>query len=217
MTQRQHCASWDLIEMPNATRPRSLTVIVNTLKPNNMGGPTLYREEYADKAYNLCLLGATDKELAAVFGVGTVTINNWAKAHDDFGMAIALGGVHADAKVARSMYDRATGYTYTEIHPIKIKIGQYEERVEMIEVERHVPADPMAGKFWLTNRQKHLWVEASKIEHSGSIETGEKPVDEMSDDELFAWIEDARKAFTVNENVIDVLDVANVLNELGFD
>ena len=35
----------------------------------NKGGlPSAHREEYIEQAYELCLLGATDKELAFFFG-----------------------------------------------------------------------------------------------------------------------------------------------------
>ena len=33
---------------------------------NKGGRPTKYKEEYAEQAYKLCLLGATDKELSEI-------------------------------------------------------------------------------------------------------------------------------------------------------
>lgn len=41
------------------------------------GRPTLYREEYAEQARKLCLLGTTDAELADFFNVAVDTINEW--------------------------------------------------------------------------------------------------------------------------------------------
>ncbi|MCO6427131.1 hypothetical protein [Nitrosomonas communis] len=39
--------------------------VKKTIKEANpVGRPTLYREVYAEQAYRLCLLGATDEELA---------------------------------------------------------------------------------------------------------------------------------------------------------
>lgn len=188
-------------------RLRGILVIPGTRDAR--GAESTYRDEYAAEALSLCLLGATDKELAAIFRVGTTTINAWARTHEEFGLAIALGGARADAKVAHSMYQRATGYTYIEVLPIKVKTGQFEERVEMVEVERHVPADVTAGKFWLINRQKDHWADASKIEHSGQIDTGEKRVEDMSDDELFAKIEEAKRLVIDHDNVIDLQEQVN--------
>jgi hypothetical protein len=188
-------------------RLRGIMVIANTR--DTRGALSEYKPEYAAEALSLCLLGATDKELAGIFGCGTNTINRWAREHDDFGMAIALGGARADAKVAHSMYQRATGYSYIEILPIKVKTGQYTETVEMVEVERHVPADVTAGKFWLINRQKDHWADASKIEHSGEINSGEKRVEDMSDDELFAKIEEAKNLVIDQASVIDLEEHVN--------
>ena len=39
------------------------------------GRPTKYKEEYAEQAYKLCLLGAKDKEMADFFQVSLSTLN----------------------------------------------------------------------------------------------------------------------------------------------
>lgn len=198
-----------------AGRKRSLTII--TAHVDKGGHQTLYRPEFVEQAYNLCLLGAGDKELAKVFGVTASAISKWAKAHEEFAAAIVVGGVHADAKIARSGFERANGYTYTESVAIKVKTGQYSEEVQIVKVEKHVPGDPTLIKFWLTNRQKDLWAESSKIEHSGSIDVTEKPVDEMTDDELFAKIEEAKRSFEISADVLDVIDVSDAMKDMGFD
>ncbi|SDY78195.1 hypothetical protein [Nitrosomonas sp. Nm33] len=48
-------------------------MIRNQKKPT--GRPTSYRPEYAEQAYKLCLLGATDKQLAEFFNVVESTIS----------------------------------------------------------------------------------------------------------------------------------------------
>lgn len=48
------------------------------LKTKHAGGrPSKYREEYADQARKLCLLGATDADLASFFEVNEDTVNEW--------------------------------------------------------------------------------------------------------------------------------------------
>jgi hypothetical protein len=74
------------------------------------GAPTKYKKEYDDLAYNYCLLGATDDQLAEFFGTVQKTINNWKKRHKGFLQAIKAGKEEADAKVAQSLFHRANGY-----------------------------------------------------------------------------------------------------------
>ena len=42
-----------------------------------IGRPSAYKTEYVDKAYKLCLLGATDKQMADISGVAESTFNLW--------------------------------------------------------------------------------------------------------------------------------------------
>ena len=67
------------------------------------GRPTAYREEYAEQARKLCLLGATNAELADFFDVTTQTINNWATRHKPFFDARKEGKDAADARVEQSL------------------------------------------------------------------------------------------------------------------
>ena len=43
-----------------------------------------YKPEYVEQARQLCLLGATDKQLAEFFNVSTVTLNKWKKDYPEF-------------------------------------------------------------------------------------------------------------------------------------
>jgi hypothetical protein len=56
--------------------------------------------------------------------------------------------VTADAKVAHSLYQRATGF---EITVEKVVDGEIKPAKEFI------PGDPGAQKLWLTNRQREIW------------------------------------------------------------
>lgn len=127
------------------------------------GRPTDYQPEYAEQAAKLCLLGATDDELADFFGVHRSTIYRWKHIHDEFCDAIKSGKEKADERVERSLYQKATGYNYTEQQAIKVKLEQHKEQVEVVDVERHAPADTTAAIFWLKNRRRDQW--RDKIDH----------------------------------------------------
>lgn len=135
------------------------------------GRPTKYREEYAEQATTLCLLGATDAILAEFFGVSEQTINNWKGKHPEFLEALKAGKLQADLEVANSLYQKAVGAEWVEEQAIKLKRVQYEngkrvleeERVEIVEVTRRAPPDTTAQIFWLKNRRPGEW--RDKIDH----------------------------------------------------
>lgn len=56
-----------------------------------------YKAEYDELAYNYCLLGATDAQLANFFGVKEQTINNWKNKHKSFFESLKKGKDSADA------------------------------------------------------------------------------------------------------------------------
>lgn len=127
-----------------------------------MGRPTDYKEEYDEQAYKLCLLGATDKELADFFGVTEQTVNNWKHAQPSFFESITRGKLSADALVAESLFKRANGYT----HPAE-KIMVVAGQVERVQYLEHYPPDTPAASLWLRNRQPEKWRDKIDHEHSG--------------------------------------------------
>jgi hypothetical protein len=125
------------------------------------GRKSLYREEYADQAFKLCLLGATDEELADFFGVATATIYNWKNEHPAFLEATIAGKIKADAEVAHSLYRSATGHELTAEKLMKKDDGTFEA----IRYKRYIPGDPSAAFKWLANRRRQNWTDTQKVEH----------------------------------------------------
>jgi hypothetical protein len=130
------------------------------------GRPTKYKDEYCEQVLKLCLLGATDKEIADFFEVDEATINRWKLAHPEFCESIKRGKIIADAEVARSLHKRALGYQYKEI--TYEKIGPKDEIMEVGEngletieadlykkkvVVKELPGDVAAQNIWLKNRR----------------------------------------------------------------
>lgn len=144
-------------------------VSADTREPKSVGRPTEYDPAYSKQVEKLCELGATDEEIADFFGVSTRTIYRWKLDHDEFCQAIKLGKETADNRVERSLYQKATGFFYTEEQAFKIKIGQYKEEVEVVEVQKFQPADTTAQMFWLKNRRKDDWRDKQEHEVSGSL------------------------------------------------
>lgn len=121
--------------------------------------PTKYKEEYNEQAYKLCLLGATDTELANFFEVSEQTLNTWKKDHPEFLESIKRGKSIADANVASKLYHRAIGYQHPED---KIFNNNGEEMI--VPTIKHYAPDPTAAIFWLKNRQPAKWRDKQEIE-----------------------------------------------------
>ena len=132
---------------------------------NKGGRPTKYKEEYAEQAYKLCLLGATDKELADFFNVEEQTINNWKKDEEgnetEFFESLKRGKHIADAEVANSLYQRAKGYEHPED-----KIFNNDGEPLIVPTTKHYPPDTGAAMAWLKNRQPDKWREKQEIDHT---------------------------------------------------
>lgn len=134
------------------------------------GRDSKYRPEFADQAFKLCLLRATDEEIADFFEVAVATIYNWKNRHPAFLEAIRSGKTKADAEVAHSLYRRATGEHIEVEKLVKKEDGTYEA----MRIRQFVPGDVQAQRLWLLNRRKNDWRDKQDIEHSGAIDLSTK-------------------------------------------
>ena len=136
-----------------------------------MARPTEYKPHYTVLAYNYCLLGATDIQLAQFFCVSEKTLNSWKKHHPEFLQSIKRGKDEADAVIAESLFHRAKGYSHEDV---EIKVvpqgGKMGSAIETVPVIKHYPPDTLACIFWLKNRQKDRWRDKTETEHTGAVE-----------------------------------------------
>lgn len=128
------------------------------------GQPTKYKPEYVTQVEKLCLLGATDKDIADFFEVAESTINNWKIEYPEFLESIKRGKLLADANVANSLYKRALGY---EAPDIDIRV--IDNQIVETPLIKHYPPDPTSAIFWLKNRQPDKWRDKQIQEVSGTV------------------------------------------------
>ena len=126
------------------------------------GRPSKYDESFNKQAYKLCLLGATDIDLAKFFDVEEKTVNNWKESYPEFLQSLKNGKEIADAQVASRLFKRATGYEREED-----KIFQFQGNPVVVPTEVHYQPDTTAAIFWLKNRQPAKWRDTQNIEVSG--------------------------------------------------
>ena len=76
----------------------------NTASVGNKGGgrKTDFKPEYCEQARKLCLLGATDEQLAGFFETTVQTLNRWKRTFPDFKLALKDGKENADAAIANA-------------------------------------------------------------------------------------------------------------------
>lgn len=131
------------------------------------GRPSDFRSEFVEQAKQLCELGATDLELATFFKVNVATINRWKIQHPDFCASIKVGKEAADDRVERSLFSRATGYTFDSEKIITVAQGGGVSEVKRVPIKEHVPPDVTAQIFWLKNRRKDVWRDRVENTHTG--------------------------------------------------
>jgi hypothetical protein len=141
------------------------------------GRPSLYREEYAEQARKLCLLGATDQELADFL--------RDRRAHRlrlEADEARIFSGdrarkMLADAEVAAKLYERACGYTHGAMKIYRADDGS----VIKVPYTAEYPPDTTAASLWLRNRQPRLWRDKHEVDVA---DAGESLLDDMTDEQL---------------------------------
>lgn len=137
---------------------------------NGRGQPTKYKSEYVVQVEKLCLLGATDKDIADFFEVSESTLNNWKNEHPEFLESIKKGKMLADANVAERLYKRALGY---EAPDVDIRV--IENKIVETPLIKHYPPDPTSAIFWLKNRQPEKWRDKQVIDHTNSDSSLNRP------------------------------------------
>lgn len=124
------------------------------INKSGAGPPFAYKPEFVEQAAKLCALGATDMELADFFGVTWRTIYRWKNSYPKFAAAMQEGKDAADARVQRSLYQRAVGYDHDSV---KIFLPRNSRKPVMVPYVEHVPPDITAGQYWLNNRRPDQW------------------------------------------------------------
>lgn len=117
-----------------------------------MASNTRYRDEYADQAFQLSLLGLTNDEMATFFSISTKTFDNWLNKYVEFREGVKAGREAADARVANALFKRAVGMVTEET-----KVFMYKGSLVKTKVKKHHIPDLQSQVFWLTNRQKQRW------------------------------------------------------------
>ncbi len=116
---------------------------------------------------NWASMGLSEIQIAYNLGISRSSLENYKKANLDILNSLKRGKNRANFKVENALYKKATGYVIKESVPCKTKDTYYDENgnkcikenITVVEIEKEVPADIQAIKFWLINKEKGKWKE----------------------------------------------------------
>ena len=148
--------------------------------------------------------------MAEFFKVSEQTLNSWKHKHPRFLESLKRGKALADARVAESLFRRATGYS----HPA-VKIFQHNGKTIEHHFTEQYPPDTTAAIFWLKNRQPEAWREKSHFAHTEGAVV-QKPLEELTIEEIDAEL---RRHGIVGKPVeeMTIEDINAELKRLGVD
>lgn len=124
------------------------------------GRPSKFTPEMVEQARRLCMLGATDREIADFFHVSESTLNLWKLEHPAFSESLKLGKDAADDRVEKSLYRRALGYSH---EAVKIFADPKTGAEQIVPFTEHYPPDTTAAIFWLKNRKPAEWRDRQEL------------------------------------------------------
>lgn len=133
------------------------------------GSPNTFEELDLEKVRHLAEYGHTDDFMADFFNVSATTWQQWKKKNPLFFKALKGWKAVADDRVERALYERALGYEWEEDAVVFDPIRKERVRVRL---EKRLPPDTNACRFWLNNRRPLQWREKVEVDsrHSGSVD-----------------------------------------------
>ena len=141
------------------------------------GRPSKFDKVDLRQVEKLACMGWTDAQMSDFFEVDERTWNNWKGKHEEFFQSLKGWKASADARVERSLYERATGYSVPED-----KIFNDGGIPLVVPTRKHYPPDTTAMIFWLKNRDPENW--RDKVDHALSgkvgVEVSKLPVEKLS-------------------------------------
>jgi hypothetical protein len=161
--------------------------------------PSLRKDPPANAAEiieKLCALGHIDFEIAGFFGISVPHLAKWKAMRPEIASALKAGKEIADERVERSLYSRATGYSYEAV-----KIFNDKGAVTQVPYVEHCPPDTVACIFWLKNRRTEFWKDKREI-----VATGDgKNLNDLTNDELDRQVVEALRRAQEYDRKIDEL------------
>lgn len=125
----------------------------------------LNMEDRLEAVKGWALEGSTDIEMMEMLGVKKDTFYQWKKDKPEFSEAIKKGRFESNGEILNSAFNQTKGYYVRVTEPMKRKIDQFEEVIEMVEYDKYFPPNPALTIFMMKNRLGYR--DKQDVEHSG--------------------------------------------------
>lgn len=126
--------------------------------------------------------GKTDKQIAEIIGISTVTLYDWKNKYPEFSNALKNGKEIIDRQVESMLLQKALGHATSE--EILYSYDEYGNATEERRIVKKPVADTAAITLWLKNRMSDKWTD--RVDHTLQIE-------EISPEERRKKIEELQK------------------------
>lgn len=130
-----------------------------------------YNTEFAELAERLAASGATEMDIAYIFGTTTYNLRNWKRNNPDFAKAINRGKQLTKAYLIAKGMKAAAGYDWTE-EKQKFVVdaeGKPTGNIEVIKTKKHQPSDGKLLMFMVSALDRQLggdnWVAKQFVEN----------------------------------------------------
>lgn len=148
------------------------------MSTKTIGRPSKFDTINKEKFKILAIKGFTDNELCDFFDINRATLYRWKNSNKEFCDSLKNWKNEADAKVEKSLYQRAIGYEYDEITYEKSKTGglgikltegevtaiKHENTYKVKITTKQVVPDVIAEIFWLKNRKPEEWRDKHEVQ-----------------------------------------------------
>lgn len=134
-----------------------------TEAPGQPGRPTKYTKDMAKRAALCARRGFTHPEICQVLAISRDTFWRWRLKYPGFEKALTIPVQQANARVVRSLYERATGHTRVTEQVVMEKNGDTSE-ARVIQVAITEAPETAAMSLWLRNRLPQEWRDKVEVE-----------------------------------------------------
>ena len=173
--------------------------------------PVKWNETRTQLAFDYAFLGATDAQIAELMDASPQTIEYWKRTRPEFRRMLDKGRRQANARVARSLYEVAIGYSHPDTVILSNRVKVYDKSGRVIEehtepllvpIIKHYKPDAWAAFKILTIRERILWADIQKTELTSTINVNIKKIDfaAFSDKELRSLRDMGMKQLQIPEN-----------------
>jgi len=124
------------------------------IKLNKACRPSKFKSIDLEQLKTLVIHGFTNHQIADFFRISKRTFQRYLISNKEFCHSLKEWKKGADARVERSLFERAVGYSH-ESEEVFCSYG----KIIRVNTVKHYPPDPLSCIFWLKNRQPDQWRE----------------------------------------------------------